>query len=165
MIAWEKDRAAHRAQRVSLIFERRGDSVSAERWSGWKLGNLRPVFEPVLWFSKPYKIGGTIADNILQHGLGAFNEGILEKYGYKPDNIFPVKSESTDRRLHPTQKPLKLMELLIDLTTVEGQVVCDPFCGSGTTLVAAINLKRRFIGFEKDARYYAIARDRLLKYL
>ncbi|MDR1096166.1 MAG: site-specific DNA-methyltransferase [Spirochaetaceae bacterium] len=161
MIGWEKERAAHRAQRISIIFERRGDIFSANKWYGWKLGNLRPVFEPILWFSKPYKIGGTIADNVLQHGLGAFNENILKKYEQEPDNIFHIKSQSSDTGLHPTQKPLILMELLIELTTVEGQIVCDPFCGSGTTLIAALRLNRKYIGFEKEEKYYNTASDRI----
>jgi site-specific DNA-methyltransferase (adenine-specific) len=161
MIGWEKERAAHRAQRISIIFEKRNDYESADRWVGWKVGNLRPVFEPILWFSKPYKIGGTIADNVLQYGLGAFNETILKKYGQEPDNIFHIQSQQYDIGSHPTQKPLKLMELLIELTTVEEQVVCDPFCGSGTTLIAALHLNRNYLGFEKEETYYNIALDRI----
>jgi DNA modification methylase len=53
------------------------------------------------------------------------------------------------------------MELLIELTTVEEQIVCDPFCGSGTTLVAALRLNRNYIGFEKEESYYDIALDRI----
>jgi len=161
MVGWEKERAAHRAQRISVIFERRNDTVSAAKWVGWKVGNLRPVFEPILWFSKPYKIGGTIADNVLQYNLGAFNESILNKYGQVPDNIFHIQSQQHDIGLHPTQKPLLLMELLIELTTVEGQTVCDPFCGSGTSLVAALRLNRNYLGFEKEEVYYAIAKNRI----
>ena len=63
--------------------------------------------------------------------------------------------------LHPTQKPVRLMRALIELTTREGQVVLDPFCGSGTTLVAAKNLSRRFIGFEAEQSYVEVARRRL----
>ncbi|MDR0475814.1 MAG: site-specific DNA-methyltransferase [Treponema sp.] len=161
MIGWQKERAAHRAQRISVVFEKRNDIESADKWIGWKIGNLRPVFEPILWFSKPYKIGGTIADNVLQYSLGAFNETILKKYGQEPDNIFHIQSKQYDIGLHPTQKPLKLMELLIELTTVEEQVVCDPFCGSGTTLIAAMRLNRNYIGFEKEEAYYNIALDRI----
>jgi site-specific DNA-methyltransferase (adenine-specific) len=114
-----------------------------------------------LWFSKPYKIGGTIADNVLQYGLGAFHETILKKYGQEPDNIFHIQSQQYDIGLHPTQKPLKLMELLIELTTVEEQVIYDPFCGSGTTLIAALHLNRNYFGFEKEETYYNIALDRI----
>jgi site-specific DNA-methyltransferase (adenine-specific) len=161
MLAWEKERAAHRAQRLSIIFERRQDILSAQKWAGWKVGNLRPLFEPILWFTKPYKIGGTIADNVLQYGLGAFNEDILHKYGQEPDNVLHFQSQRSDTGLHPTQKPLKLMELLIDLSTVEHQIVLDPFCGSGTTLIAAIKLDRHYIGIEKEEYYYNIALHRI----
>jgi site-specific DNA-methyltransferase (adenine-specific) len=161
MIGWKKERAAHRAQRISIVFEKRQDILSAKKWVGWKIGNLRPLFEPILWFTKPYKIGGTIADNVLQYGLGAFNETILKKYGQEPDNIFHIQSQQSDIGLHPTQKPLKLMELLVELTTIEDQVVCDPFCGSGTTLVASLRLNRKYIGFEKEEEYYNIALERI----
>jgi site-specific DNA-methyltransferase (adenine-specific) len=163
MLAWEKERAAHRAQRLSVIFERRQDMLSAQKWAGWKVGNLRPLFEPILWFTKPYKIGGTIADNVLQYGLGAFNEGVLRKYGQEPDNVLRFQSLKSDSGLHPTQKPLKLMEILIDLSTVEHQIVLDPFCGSGTTLVAALKLNRHYIGIEKEERYYNVAQNRIKK--
>lgn len=62
---------------------------------------------------------------------------------------------------HPTPKPLDLMLELVELFTDQGEVVLDPFCGSGTTGVACLRLGRRFIGIEKDAKYAAIARERL----
>jgi site-specific DNA-methyltransferase (adenine-specific) len=161
MVAWEKERSAHRAQRISLIFERRKDQTAADKWQGWKVGNLRPVFEPILWFTKPYKIGGTIADNVLQYGLGAFNENILSKYEQSSDNVFRVQASYSDTGLHPTQKPLKLMQILIELVTTESQLVLDPFCGSGTALVAAFKLNRQYIGFERDEQYYVSALNRI----
>lgn len=48
MLAWQKESAAHRAQNVSVVFERRGDFGNCEKWQGWKLGNLRPLFEPIM---------------------------------------------------------------------------------------------------------------------
>ena len=161
MLAWNKGVAPHRAQRISVVYERRNDDAAAERWEGWRVGNLRPVFEPILWFSKPYKIGGTLADNILAYGTGAYNERVLAKYGQTTDNIFHVRSRKEDCGLHPTQKPLKLMELLIELTTQEGDIVIDPFCGSGTTLLAALRLNRQYIGIEKNPDYAAKANLRL----
>lgn len=62
---------------------------------------------------------------------------------------------------HPTPKPVPVTERLIERTTKEGDTVLDPFMGSGTTGVAAMNLKRRFIGVEKDADYFALAKSRL----
>lgn len=62
---------------------------------------------------------------------------------------------------HETQKPLPLMLELVELFTDPGDLVLDPFCGSGTTGVACLRLGRRFIGIEKDATYAAVARERL----
>lgn len=165
MIAWEKERAPHRAQRISIVFERRNDLGSAAKWTGWKVGNLRPTFEPILWFTKPYRIGSTIADNIIKNGVGAYNEKALTNYLQKTDNLFKVQSRKRDVGLHPTQKPLILMKLLIELTTIKGQIVVDPFCGSGTTLVAALELGRKYIGIDQSEGYCKIAESRINDFL
>lgn len=160
MIAWEKDSAAYRAQRLSCVFDRRNDEENSVKWQGWKIGNLRPLFEPILWFMKPYPQGSTLTDNILQNGVGAFNEEFLKKLTVWNEglevcsNILKVQTKKSDRGLHPTQKAVKLMEILISLVTTEGQIVLDPFCGCGTTLVAAKNLNRQYIGFEINEEYY-----------
>jgi site-specific DNA-methyltransferase (adenine-specific) len=70
-----------------------------------------------------------------------------------------------DRGLHPTQKPVALMEYLIKTYTNEGETVLDFTMGSGTTGVAAANLKRDFIGIELDADYFRIAQERIEKAL
>jgi site-specific DNA-methyltransferase (adenine-specific) len=67
----------------------------------------------------------------------------------------------TGDRVHTTQKPVDLMLRLVEQFTDPGDLVLDPFCGSGTTGVACLRLGRRFIGIEKDAKYAAIARERL----
>ncbi len=160
-LAWLRERAPHRAQRLSVVFERRGDQKMAEKWEGWRIGNLRPTFEPILWFVKPYKIGATIADNVLSESLGAFNEPAFTKYAAYPDNVIRCGFSPGEVGLHPTQKPVKLMQALIELTTQKGQVVLDPFCGSGTTLVAARNVERRYLGIENNAEFVEAARKRL----
>ena len=161
MIAWKKDSAPHRAQRVGIVYERRGDAENAEKWKGWRLGNLRPVFEPVLWFMKPYKVGGTLTDNIRDYGVGAFNDNAWKKYAQDSSNTIHIRSEKTDHGLHPTQKPVALLEALVELATQENQIVLDPFCGSGSTLVAAKHLARRFVGIEKDQQFFEIAQRRI----
>ncbi len=161
MIAWYKEKAPHRAQRISVVFDKRGDKENAEKFYGWRVGNLRPIFEPILWFTKPYKIGGTIADNMLEHEIGAFNEKGFLKYTQAPDNYISVPASKKDSGLHPTQKPLKLMNALIELTTKENQIVLDPFCGSGSTLVSALNLGRKYIGIELNSFYYKNAVERI----
>lgn len=163
MLGWNKEKAAHRAQRVSVIYDKRGDQNSAENWDGWKVGNLRPIFEPILWFTKPYKIGGTLADNILNFGVGAYNEKIFSKYSLTPDNVINLSSLTSDIGLHPTQKPLNLMKFFIELTTIEDQIILDPFVGSGTTCLAALELKRQYIGIDSEESYVTIARERIIK--
>jgi site-specific DNA-methyltransferase (adenine-specific) len=69
----------------------------------------------------------------------------------------------TQNRLHPTEKPVSALLPLVGAFSNEGDLVLDPFCGSGSTLVAARQLRRRFLGIELDSRYHAIAADRLQK--
>jgi len=161
MICWAKDKAPHRAQRLSVVYDKRDDKENAERWDGWKVGNLRPIFEPILWFMKPYKLGGTLADNVIENEVGAYNEKAFKNYIGDANNIISTYTTHKDMGLHPTQKPLKLMKILIELTTIENQVVLDPFCGSGTTLVAAKALNRKYIGIENNLEYYNVAVNRL----
>lgn len=66
-------------------------------------------------------------------------------------------------KLHPTQKPVALMEYLIKTYTNEGETVLDFACGSGTTGVACKNLNRNFIGIELDPEYFKIAEKRIYK--
>ncbi len=160
-LAWMRPRAPHRAQRVSVVFDRRGDSVNSAVWEGWRVGNLRPTFEPILWFTKPYKIGTTVADNVLTHGIGAYHEQALLRYVSQPDNVLEIGYQSGEGGLHPTQKPVRLMKCLIELTTTGGQLVLDPFAGSGSTLVAAKELGRSFLGFEQDPAHVATCTRRL----
>jgi DNA modification methylase len=67
----------------------------------------------------------------------------------------------TGNRLHPTQKPVQVLRPLIDAFCRPGGIVLDPFCGSGSTLVAAKQLARRFIGIELDRVHYLTASRRL----
>jgi len=75
-----------------------------------------------------------------------------------PKSIHKFKRETG---LHPTQKPVALMEYLIKTYTNEGETVLDFTCGSGTTCVACVNLNRNYIGIEKDDKYVEIARKRV----
>ena len=160
-LAWMRESAPHRAQRLSVVFDRRGDVDNARKWEGWRVGNLRPTFEPIYWFTKPYKIGTTIADNAIAHGVGAFNEAAFLKFEKSPDNVLRAGFGPGEGGLHVAQKPVRLLQALIELTTLPGHIVLDPFCGSGSTLVAARNAGRSYIGFDVDEDFVRIARERL----
>jgi site-specific DNA-methyltransferase (adenine-specific) len=153
-MAWKKPSAHHRAQRVSIVLERRGLTNEAKKWEGWRLGNLAPIWEPIAWFMKPYKIGGTITDNIIENEVGAMNTGECKLNGSSPTNLLEFGFRRNETRTHEAQKPLDLIEYLIKLTTREEQIVLDPFMGSGTTAVAAISVNRKFIGFEINQDFY-----------
>lgn len=160
-LCWKKPSAHHRAQRVSVVFERRNLKKEAEKWEGWRLGNLAPIWEPIAWLMKPYTIGGTITDNILENELGAMNTGECQFNGTSPTNMLEFGFNKNEIRIHEAQKPLALIEYLIKLTTRKNQVVIDPFMGSGTTAVAAKNLNRRYIGFESNPEYHNKSLKRL----
>lgn len=70
-------------------------------------------------------------------------------------------TDSKDKRYHPTQKPTELIEKLILEYSTEGDAICDPFMGSGTTGVACVKTGRNFIGMEIDEHYFDIAKRRI----
>jgi DNA modification methylase len=72
---------------------------------------------------------------------------------------------NTRDRLHPTEKPVELMRTYITNSTTEGDLVLDPFLGSGTTAIAAIREGCQFVGIEKDPVYYRVACERIEKEL
>lgn len=87
---------------------------------------------------------------------------IRTKTGF-PDQELNFKFEKHERknRLHPTQKPVTLLEYLIKTYTLENETVLDFTMGSGSTGVACKNLNRHFIGIEKDLHYYNVAVERI----
>ena len=161
ILAWKEGSAHHRAQRVSIVMERRGLIEEALKWEGWRLGNLAPIWEPIAWFMKPYTIGGTITDNILEHEVGAMNIAECNINKSSPTNLLDFPFEKNEGRLHEAQKPIELIKYLIKLSTRENQIVLDPFMGSGTTAAAAIALNRQFVGFESSEEHWNNAIDRI----
>lgn len=92
----------------------------------------------------------------------------LNRLPQSDNNIYnrvrKVNQVSPANKLHPTQKPLELVEPLIALNTNVGDVVLDPFMGSGTTIIAACKLGRKYLGFELEEKYYNIANKRVKEY-
>ena len=80
---------------------------------------------------------------------------------YHPTNILRFQNASRVGKLHPTQKPVALMEYLIKTYTNEGDLVLDNVAGSGTTGVAALNTNRNYILMEKEPEYVEIIKQRL----
>lgn len=89
----------------------------------------------------------------------------LPKFNNRGNMVFNCLDWPRDlgaERVHPTQKPISLLELFVDLFTDPGEVVIDPCCGSGSTILAARNLNRRAYGFEIKKNFFAQA-NRLLE--
>jgi site-specific DNA-methyltransferase (adenine-specific) len=80
-----------------------------------------------------------------------------------PQSIIKANNSTTggNRGLHPTQKPIELLEYLVKTYTNKGDLILDNTMGSGTTGVACLNLKRDFIGIEMDSTYFEIAKNRI----
>lgn len=106
-----------------------------------------PSLELMIWFVKKQKAKWTFnrQDNAYQSPL--------MRYASESGGAF--------KRYHPTQKPLKLIEKIIKIHSNDGELVLDPFMGSGTTAISALNTGRRFVGFESDKKYFDILSNRI----
>ena len=76
-------------------------------------------------------------------------------------DIYNITRTDLDKRRYPTQKPLKLLERIVELSTVKGDLVYDPFCGSGTTIVAAVRMGRKALGNDISVEAIKVAKSRL----
>lgn len=127
-----------------------------------------PTYNPQWWYSKPYRTRARMRAkdvDVLANG------GAVKKYRpsteSRDDKRYPLSIIKVPRdtdRIHPTQKPVKLLEYLIRTYTREGDVVLDPCMGSGSTGLAAANTGRSFIGIELDDEYYDMALGRIESY-
>ena len=119
----------------------------------------KPTYNPQMWYSTPYsgfssdtsKIGEVYGNQQSKHRDNP--EG--SRY---PKTVLKFKQE---KGLHPTQKPVGLMEYLIKTYTNEEDTVLDNTMGSGTTGVACGNCNRSFVGIEMDKKYYQISKERV----
>ena len=91
-----------------------------------------------------------------------FHKGRKLIKGKRDPNVLEFKK--TRNELHPTQKPVDMIEYLIEKFSDKGDLILDPFMGSGSTGVACINTNRNFIGMELDENYFNIAEERIEKH-
>lgn len=90
---------------------------------------------------------------------GTFNNEGKVKHDFLESSVCPLSEKKYGK--HPTQKPLSILKELIKSVTNPNDIVLDPFMGSGSTCVAATQLKRRYIGIELNKEYYEIAKSRI----
>ena len=119
-----------------------------------KTPQLMQEVEIVILCQKPRD--GTFVNNWLKYGVGLIDTDFQDRF---PSTVMEFERDSNIN--HITPKPVQLIKYLLKIFTKEGDLVIDPFMGSGTTAIACINTNRNYIGFEIDKEYYEKAKERL----
>ena len=115
----------------------------------------KPVYNPQMTEGKPYTWN---SERSKGEATGFSGGGAIHNTGTRhPRSVIQCKQQ---RGLHPTQKPESLFEFLIQSYSQPGDLVCDPFVGSGTTAVSAFKTGRRFTGCDISIEYVKLARSR-----
>lgn len=122
-----------------------------------------PNYYPIMTKGKKRKKGGCKTQPETLHSYNYKYNTINDLY--YPKAIIEFPKTNRKNALHPTQKPLELMEYLIKTYTKEGDIILDFTAGSGTTLLAAEKLNRKWIGIELEEKYCNVIKDRILKFL
>lgn len=119
----------------------------------------KPRYFPIMEIGKPYK-GFSSSEKTIGEVYNSLSSIHKENTGTRyPKTVQYFKQER--HGLHPTQKPVALMEYLIKTYTRPGDIVLDNCMGSGTTGVACVNLNRDFVGIEIDEKYFTVAEKRI----
>ena len=128
-----------------------------------KNGSKTVYYPQMIKREKPIKSGGNTIHAGVYSGFKCVGKGKEYKKIYEYKNPTTLISFQKVRKgaVHPTQKPVALLEYLIKTYTNEGETVLDFTMGSGSTGVACKNLNRKFIGIEKDEKYFNIAENRI----
>ena len=143
------------AMRGEIIWNKGGSAGPSTAWGSWKSASnptLRDVHEYILIFSK---------DSFSRKGEGKKSTIGRDEFLEFTKSIWTFSSESARRIGHPAPFPLELPRRLIQLYSFEGDVVLDPFVGSGSTCIAALMGNRHFVGYEKSRRYVKLAERRI----
>ncbi|MCP8685961.1 DNA methyltransferase [Marinobacterium sedimentorum] len=125
--------------------------------SAWKKAGFRPVGH-IVWQKNYASAKGFLGYRHEQAYLLA--KGYPERPAHPLQDVQPW--DYTGNRLHPTEKSVKVIAPLIESFSRPGDLVIDPFCGSGTTALAAKQLGRRYIGIDMEPEYVEVARSRLM---
>lgn len=168
LYAWHYTRRAQfKAFSMDHFVERMDASTQQKtkikrRLDGRKTPQLRPQFEAIVLIQKPKD--GTHIENWLEHQTGLINPRARQR-GMAPATVMNFEKPQRERyNGHLAVKPVPLVEHLIELFSVPGQTVLDPFIGSGTTALAARNKGRNCIGIEINPSYIEIAQKRFEEY-
>lgn len=120
----------------------------------------KPTYNKQYWYSTPYK---PIKAGRASTNYDDYEAAVSESKNGERNPLTILRFNRDAKKLHPTQKPVALLEYLIKTYTNEGETVLDNCFGSGSTLEAALNCGRACIGFEKETKYYELTAERLTK--
>ncbi len=146
------------AMRGEIIWNKGGSAGPSTAWGSWKSATnptLRDVHEYILIFSK---------NSYARNGVGKKSTIERDEFLEYTKSIWSFPSESARRVGHPAPFPIELPRRLIQLYSFEGDIVIDPFAGSGSTCIAALQTKRHFVAYEKNARYARLAEKRIREF-
>lgn len=122
----------------------------------------QPVYNPIMTHGHKRKVATRRRDKTLIYGKQELGDGVLyDSTSRYPRSVIRFPSDKQRNALHPTQKPVALLEYLIKTYTNEGDTVLDNVMGSGSTGVAAKRTGRKFIGIENDEHYFNLAVQRI----
>lgn len=125
-----------------------------------EIGKCFIIKNILIWHKNNTGMGDLEGDYAPQYEMIIFcSNGVRKLNGRRDSNI--IKSKRTGNNLHPTEKPVDIIQFLIGKSSNTGELIFDPFAGSGTTCRASLDLKRNFIGIEISPEYCKIAEDRL----
>ena len=162
IIVWKKNSGIPKGINLSKKLQKEG-VAGAEKWEGWHSA-LRNEWEAIALLQKPLE--DNYPNTVQKWGVGVMKT--INKDGSFQSNILNdiPREVKEDFNVHCTVKPVNLIERLIGMIVPEprsDKIVLDPFMGSGTTAVAAVNLGVGYLGFEVVKDYVAIANNRVSK--
>ena len=159
-IMWTYHSGFPKASDTSKMIDKRGVDLG-DKYEGSKLGfQPKPAVEHIIIGMKPHGSKSYI-DNVLNFEALPDNIKMTYPFIQVPKPAKKEKMLGTDKTIHPTIKPVKLMSYIITLFTREGDWVIDPFLGSGTTGLASKLINRHFVGIEREKEYFDICEERL----
>jgi site-specific DNA-methyltransferase (adenine-specific) len=138
-------------------------SVFSDAPASYTKTGKRMKYYPQMWGSTTAKNKGQSIQTAVAANRGKFSDSYRLKSTNESGRRFPISILEYPNldKMHPTQKPVALLEYLIKTYTLEGEIVLDFTMGSGSTGVACLNTNRNFIGIEKDEGYFDMARSRM----
>jgi site-specific DNA-methyltransferase (adenine-specific) len=141
--------------RGEVIWSKEASAGSSTAWGSWLSASnptLRDIHEYLMIFSK---------GSMKRDGKNKESTISRDEFLEYTKSIWKFPTESAKRVGHPAPFPIELPYRLIQLYTFRGDIVLDPFCGSGTTCVAALQTDRNFVGVDKNIEYVLLARKRI----